>query len=173
MVELARTLADILAEAAVHDPPLAFRGAVSFGQFVFEDDFVCGPAVDDAASAFEVAEGAITWLTPAALRHWKPRADGKDEAEMHGEILRLVEAEVSCLFEHRIPLKGGTALPSLAVNPLASILCAEGPEHHRGTYAGHLRVRRSWRCCKARSYRRVFDRSGPLCEPNQQVTCLG
>lgn len=51
--------------------PLVFRGAVSYGQYLIrpgKEQFIVGPAIDEAAEAMELAEGALVWLTPTALR---------------------------------------------------------------------------------------------------------
>lgn len=45
-------------------PPLAVRGAASFGQFELSDQFLIGPAVDEAAELHEMADGAFLWIPP-------------------------------------------------------------------------------------------------------------
>ena len=57
--------------AALATKPVAYRGAVSVGYFAIEDNFILGPAVDEAAGLMEVADAAVVWLTPSAekLRH--------------------------------------------------------------------------------------------------------
>jgi hypothetical protein len=47
--------------------PLAYRGAITFGQFHVEDRYVLGPAVDEAAEAMERPEGALIYLTASAI----------------------------------------------------------------------------------------------------------
>jgi hypothetical protein len=46
--------------------PLALRGCITYGEHVVIDAFFAGPAVDDAASLGEIAQGAFMWLTPDA-----------------------------------------------------------------------------------------------------------
>jgi hypothetical protein len=46
--------------------PLAYRGAIAFGQFHVEDRYVLGPAIDEAAEAMGRPEGAFVYLTPSA-----------------------------------------------------------------------------------------------------------
>lgn len=48
-------------------PPLAYRGAISFGDFMVDEPFILGRAVDEAAEAERLAEGAFVWLCPSAL----------------------------------------------------------------------------------------------------------
>jgi hypothetical protein len=50
--------------------PLAFRGAITFGDHIAEDRFLIGPAVDEAAVNAETTEGAFIWLSPTSQRCW-------------------------------------------------------------------------------------------------------
>jgi hypothetical protein len=47
----------------------AYRGAISFGEYEVSHHFLIGPAIDEAAAAHELAQGAIIWLTPTARNH--------------------------------------------------------------------------------------------------------
>lgn len=71
-----------------NQPYWTYRGCISYGQFIMQDNFVIGPAVDEAADLMETCEGAIVWLAPSARR-------------ISGETLR------SILREHSVPLKEG------------------------------------------------------------------
>jgi hypothetical protein len=58
---------DLIAQFAYKAPkPLLFRGCVTYGSHLVRDSFFLGPAVDEAAEAFENAQGAFAWLTPDA-----------------------------------------------------------------------------------------------------------
>ena len=46
--------------------PLAYRGAIAFGEFHAEERYVLGPAIDEAAGAMDRPEGAFVYLTPSA-----------------------------------------------------------------------------------------------------------
>lgn len=51
--------------------PLAYRGAITFGRFYAEDRYVLGPAIDEAAEAMNVSEGAFVFLTTSARDHFR------------------------------------------------------------------------------------------------------
>lgn len=48
------------------EPPLIFRGCVTYGKHFIENNFIAGPAVDEAAEYMNLAEGAFVWLHPNA-----------------------------------------------------------------------------------------------------------
>jgi hypothetical protein len=49
-------------------PPLLMRGSIAYGEYLLRKNFFVGPAVDEAASFFETAQGAFIWGTPEAAR---------------------------------------------------------------------------------------------------------
>jgi hypothetical protein len=52
------------------DIPLPLRGCISFGRHLCENNFLIGPAVDQAAEYMNEPEGAFIWVLPeAAERH--------------------------------------------------------------------------------------------------------
>lgn len=48
--------------------PLLLRGCITYGQHAVRKSFFLGPAVDEAASLSEAAQGAFVWLTPNTSR---------------------------------------------------------------------------------------------------------
>ena len=60
--------ADAVAAAAENDPTLVYRGSVAFGKFEIRQQFLIGPAIDEAAEAEKLADGALIWLCPSAIR---------------------------------------------------------------------------------------------------------
>jgi hypothetical protein len=55
------------------EPPLIFRGCVTYGKHFIENNFIVGPAIDEAAEYMNSAEGAFVWLHPnaaALYRQW-------------------------------------------------------------------------------------------------------
>lgn len=101
---LASAIAAIGASTA---PALAYRGCVSFGGFEVHDNFLVGPAVDDAASANSLAQGAFIWLLPSAF-----------------EVMEPFDApscwpETGIYLPYDVPLKGGDTYRTLAVSPFA------------------------------------------------------
>jgi hypothetical protein len=92
--------------AALAPKPVAYRGTVSVGYFAIEDNFILGPAVDEAAGLMEVADAAVVWLSPSAekLRH----------------KLRLPEDNwANMVIEAAVPLKDGRMLKAMVINPFA------------------------------------------------------
>lgn len=67
---LINAVASAAAELAIRflngPTPLLLRGCITYGSFIVRGNFFVGPAVDEAASFAEVAQGAFIWLTPAA-----------------------------------------------------------------------------------------------------------
>jgi hypothetical protein len=101
-------LGDVVSQtlhSALHsEVPLAYRGAIAIGEYDISPPFVIGRAVDEAASAYARAQGAMVWLTPRArnqVANWL-----KDQPRN----THLVKFDV--------PLKGGDAFGTYTVSPL-------------------------------------------------------
>jgi hypothetical protein len=84
--------------------PLAYRGAIAVGSYEVSPHFLLGPAIDEAAAAHEMAQGAVIWLTPSARE--EVAAWLKDQPHN----THLVRCDV--------PLKGGDAFNTYTVSPL-------------------------------------------------------
>jgi hypothetical protein len=84
--------------------PLAYRGAVAVGSYGLSSQFLIGPAVDEAAAAHEIAQGAFIWLTPNAR-------------ELVAKFLRNQPANTH-LVKFNVPLKGGDTYETYTVSPL-------------------------------------------------------
>jgi hypothetical protein len=116
--------ASAVMRCALAEPPrLAFRGALSVGDFEMSNDctFIAGPAVDDAAALHEQAQGAFVWIAPSAM----PGA---------GYAVPTVEFSGHRLIRYRVPLKGGDTYDTFAVSPFD----AESPESERRFQAALL-----------------------------------
>lgn len=88
--------------------PFVYRGCLSYGDFAIEENFIVGPAVDDAAETMESAQAAIVWVTPSAL--------SRIEIENYSaEMFAKHTGEQLCPW--RVPLKGGDYINTLAVSP--------------------------------------------------------
>jgi hypothetical protein len=59
-------LSDFILRMLESGTPLAYRGAIAFGEYEISENFLLGPAVDEAASVHEIADGAFIWLAPSA-----------------------------------------------------------------------------------------------------------
>jgi hypothetical protein len=57
---------ELMHEAAISAPPLAYRGCVAYGDFEIDGPFIIGEAVDRAATAINLAQGAFVWMLPEA-----------------------------------------------------------------------------------------------------------
>lgn len=84
--------------------PFAYRGAIAIGDYEVSPHFLIGQAIDEAAAAHELAQGAIIWLTPAArdrVAQWLISRPGNTHM---------------VLFD--VPLKGGDMLNTYTLSPL-------------------------------------------------------
>lgn len=57
------------------DPPLVLRGCVTYGRHFIENNFIAGPAIDEAAEYMNLAEGALVWLHPSAATLYRECRD--------------------------------------------------------------------------------------------------
>ncbi len=85
--------------AATATLPIAFRGAISVGQFLVDGNLLLGPAVDQAAEFMQMPDGAFSLLVPGSPKPLKALRD-------NGGI---------CW--HRVPLLDGRHLGAWTVNP--------------------------------------------------------
>lgn len=99
--------ATAVAAAAENDPTLVYRGSVSFGEFEIRDQFLIGPAIDEAAEAEKLADGALIWLCPSATRIVEAVTPGN----ALNKDLRVVR-------DYHVPLKAGRSYRTHVVNPL-------------------------------------------------------
>jgi hypothetical protein len=91
--------------------PLAYRGAITVGSYQVEPHFLIGQAIDEAASAHELAQGAFIWLTPSARHHV---ARWLEEQPQNTHLVRF-----------DVPLKGGDTFDTYTVSPLEQAKSAE------------------------------------------------
>ena len=87
------------------EPRIVLRGCISYGNHLVVSNFIIGPAVDEAAAHYELAEGAFVWLLPSA-------------GVPYNYANLLLHDIGSLLILYNMPLKGGTRLKSLVINPL-------------------------------------------------------
>lgn len=110
-VEVAAAFSALLqARAARSTVPLAFRGAIGFGEFFVRENFLVGPAIDEVAKAHQEAKGAIVFVLPsarAALAHYPPKLRDRG-------LLPLV-----LIPEFWVPLKRLRHALGPVINPLA------------------------------------------------------
>jgi hypothetical protein len=107
--DLLFTLARLLNVAAADAPRLAYRGTVACGEFEFDDVFVLGPAIDEAAECASVADGAFVWLAPSA--NWA--------LKLFGSLHSYMPFFDALAPPYAVPMKGGGAVSTRALNPFA------------------------------------------------------
>jgi hypothetical protein len=99
--------ATLLSEALATEPHLAYRGCVTFGRFDIAGTFLLGPAIDEAASYYEQAEGAFVWLAPSAREVF--------------EVVHRGRPALSPLVRYAVPLRQGASYETWVVSPFASV----------------------------------------------------
>jgi hypothetical protein len=100
----------VMATATSPTFTLVFRGAITFGEFAVADNFIIGPAIDDAATDQNSAEGGFVWLHPGCQR----RVLGEDEPGWPW-------------LTWTVPMKGGAAYRTRVVTPF---MRGFGPGRH-------------------------------------------
>lgn len=90
-----------IAAGARAEVPIAYRGALAFGDAEIHETFMIGPAVDECAECMEQAEAAVVWFAPSALQVM--------EADMPLRAPNLT-------FRHPVPLKGGGIYDTYVLN---------------------------------------------------------
>jgi hypothetical protein len=95
----------VVAEAALSFPSLAYRGCVATGEFEMADRFILGPAIDEAASGMDLAQAAIVWLAPSA----------------EAPLRQLSMLNTSSFLIYPVPLKGGDIYETFAISPFEKV----------------------------------------------------
>lgn len=126
----------VMGLAAKSLPVLAYRGCISFGDFELEDNFIVGPAVDEAAASMDAAHGGLVWLLPSALRVFgRYRSD---------DLRRSHPNYCSSYIPYSVSLKGGVEYQTFAVSPFK--IASDSDDRDRiveailGSFVGNLEV---------------------------------
>jgi hypothetical protein len=136
----------VVRRASQAEPPILYRGVVTIGNLLAEGASVIGPAVDEAATLYELADGAFVWLAPAAVDLPPPEYGGPD-------VWR------GMMFEHDVPLKSGQRFRTKVVSPFLDQ--AVGIEEREKIKAGYLQAFQSRRidvAVKRQETMRFIDR---------------
>lgn len=94
----------ILKKTVQSEVRLTYRGAIAVGTYDFSAQFLIGQAIDEAAAAHQLSQGAIIWLTPRArdaVKEWL-----------------IPSPHNTHLVEFNVPLKGGDRFKTYTVSPL-------------------------------------------------------
>lgn len=86
--------------------PFLYRGSIAMGDFYYNSFAFVGPAVDEAGSYFEQAEGAFVYLCPSALTAVESRPG------------TFTPENFPFAVKYDVPLKNDVQLSTYAVNPL-------------------------------------------------------
>lgn len=93
--------------ACIEKPTLLFRGCIAAGPVYFDDDYLIGAAVDEAAQYMDEADGAFVWFLPSASR-----------------LLNLEYWDKGAI-TFGVPMHGGRTIEVPVVNPFVAL---EDPE---------------------------------------------
>lgn len=111
VVYLADVISWVLDRVLRSGIPFAYRSAIAVGSYEVSPHFLIGQAIDEAAGAHELAQGAFIWLTPGA----------------RGHVARWLKDQPhnTHLVKFDVPLKGGDTFNTYTVSPLEQA-CSEG-----------------------------------------------
>jgi hypothetical protein len=112
-----RCVCGLVKTALFCEPPLLYRGVVTVGNFEIDENFLLGPAVDEAAELMDLADGPFVWLAPTA--------------DTLGHVIRETANDLwkEMAISFPVPLKGGRRLPTRVMNPWA--FCSNEEERKR------------------------------------------
>ena len=99
-------LSKLVGQAVLGKVPLMYRGCISVGEMAMRGNSYIGEAVDAAGVSFESCEGAFVFLTNEAANVFTSRHP----------YLRI--AHPAYFVPYEVPLKDGSLLKTLTINPL-------------------------------------------------------
>jgi hypothetical protein len=71
-VQLVVLVAAKFLQLLIYDQPyIMLRGCIVYGEHIIENNFIVGPAVDQAAVSYEIADGAFVWLHPNTFEYYE------------------------------------------------------------------------------------------------------
>lgn len=109
--------------------PLVYRGAVSVGDFIHDDRFLIGPAIDEAAEHEKLADAGLVWLAPSAQQIAREAWGSAEGLFQDLELFVVPNVDV--------PMKDGTRELTCVVNPLRfSLDHDEFLQRAEGTFTG-------------------------------------
>lgn len=97
--------AEITRRIAKSNFPLAYRGCISYGDYACIDNFIVGPAVDEAAELHQNSEAAAIFMAPSALKYF--------EGRQHPSKIDLGWYYPT----YATPMKGGVSIMTRILNP--------------------------------------------------------
>jgi hypothetical protein len=108
---------EIIALYLEEPPYLVLRGCITYGKHTTSENFLVGPAIDEAAEYMNSAEGAFIWFLPAATDIIQPFCDIHSKVPQD-EKSKLISTALEAFFpKYPIPIKNSHYLNARAVNP--------------------------------------------------------
>lgn len=128
------TVAVTVADGLTLGPALTYRGAVAYGQFEIDGEFLIGPAIDEAAENHEQADGPFVFLCESAV-NMKERGDAASEhiqnLDQRFDYLTSLLSLDAFDKRYRVPLKDGSFHDTYVLDPLRDC-----PENERAAWIG-------------------------------------
>src|SRR5713226_6024665 len=87
---LAGLVGEILRRAVSQTPRFIYRGCIASGEFDMKQNFLIGPAIDEAVESMDAAQGALVWTMPST-----------------NLLLSSIRSPIPGLVQFDVPLKGG------------------------------------------------------------------
>jgi hypothetical protein len=98
-------------------PHLPFRGCITYGMHIVEENFLVGPAVNEAAEFHEKAQGSFVWLLPSA----STVVDDFFESMsiQSGGYIDVMRKKLNLICpKYSVPMKDGQHLTTRVVSPI-------------------------------------------------------
>lgn len=86
-------------------PPFAYRGSIAFDDLAIDDQFLIGPAIDEAAEGERLALGAFVWLCPSAYR------------VIHEGFGEKAANDLPLVLDYLVPVKDSSEKKTHVINP--------------------------------------------------------
>lgn len=118
LMTMTMIIQDLISLYIEKPPYLLLRGCITYGKHTTAENFLVGPAVDEAAEYMNSAEGAFIWFLPAATNVIQKFCDERSQMPEEKNP-KIITAALDALFpNYQIPIKNSHYLKSRIVNPL-------------------------------------------------------
>jgi hypothetical protein len=100
-------------------PHLPFRGCITYGQHIIEENFLVGPAVNEAAEYHEKAQGSFVWLLPSASADVDVFFESMCVAHQSGGYADVLRKRLDLICpKYPVPMKDGQHLTTRVISPI-------------------------------------------------------
>lgn len=97
---------------------MVYRGAVTFGEFLIDDRFWIGPAIDEAAMNEKLPRAGLVWLSQSA-RQVYDRAGQAGGGGLFIDGMQDAVRNTPLILDYPVPLPKDQSQAAHTVNPLA------------------------------------------------------